>query len=411
MTANIGTAQQQRYVFDLRGETKAVANRNLEEAARIDANGDFILQEEELAEAIHDEDCCHGKHHSTEDPALMKQFKVHLEGKPNALAASYHSYQQTTDEMKALAEKYPNLCQTVSLGKTSEGRDILALRISENVGSADTDKKPGIIITGCHHAREWMSVECPLQVAHDLVEKFDSDSSIKDRVQKAEIWVIPIANPDGYEYSRETDNWWRKNRRPVGTDAMGKPTKAIGVDLNRNYWDGKAEHMELYRPKGDTPGSTGDDFSSTSDRPSSDTYRGPKGASEPETQALLGLELGHANIRGVIDHHSYSEMILYPWGHTTKPSEKDATYREIGNKINDAMGGDYEVKQSSGLYPCSGESDDCHHANDILSFTFEVGKSFQPDASEIVPMRTKVSKGNMAFIDEIIARNPIAAKP
>jgi carboxypeptidase T len=406
MTSSIGSTRQ--YTFDVRGEMRSVAGRNLEEAARIDVNGDGVLQESELAEAIHDEDCCHGKHHSTEDPGLMKQFKIHLEGKPNALAASYHSYQQATDEMRALAEKYPNLCETVSLGKTSEGRDILALRISENVGSPDTAKKPGVVITGCHHAREWMSVECPLHLSHELVEKFDSDPAIKKRVQDAEIWVIPIANPDGYEYSRETDNWWRKNRRPVVTDAMGKPTKAIGVDLNRNYWDGKAEHFELYRPKGDTPGSTFDDFSQTSDRPSSDTYRGPSGASELETKALLNLELGHANVKGVIDHHSYSEMILYPWGHTSAPCEKEAVYKAVGQKINDAMGGDYKLQQSAGLYPCSGESDDCHHANDILSFTFEVGKSFQPEASEIAPMCEKVARGNMAFIDEIIARNPVA---
>lgn len=390
------------------GQSLRVSTERLEEARAIDKDGNQVLDDTELAEAIEHDDCCHG-HHQVTDPRLMDQFKLHLMDRPNPDAKSYHSYDQAVAEMSALETQYPNLCQKVSLGKTAEGRDIWAMRITKDVQSSSSSQKPGVVITGCHHAREWMSVEIPLHVGHELVEKYATDPEVQKRVDQAEIWVIPMVNPDGYEYSRNKDNWWRKNRRPVGTDAMGKPTKAIGVDLNRNYWDGKAEHFELYRPKGDTPASTSDDFSSTSDRPSSDTYRGPSGASEVEIQSLLNLELGRPNIRGVIDHHSYSEKILYPWGISYEPSEKDALYKEIGSKLNSALGGDYQLQQSSGLYPCSGESDDCHHANGLISFTFEVGTSFQPSPSEIVPMREKVGKANMAFIDEIIARNSPAA--
>ena len=120
---------------------------------------------------------------------------------------------------------------------------------------------------------------------------------------------------------------------------------------------------------------------------------------------MLNLELGHKNVRGVIDHHSYSEMILHPWGHTYDSTGKDSIYKIVGNKLNEALGGDYEVKQSSELYPASGESDDCHHVNGVLSFTFEVGRSFQPDASQIKPMAEKVGRANLTFIDEIIARS------
>jgi len=385
-----------------RGEFRAVHASRQEEAAHIDANCDGVLQRDEMLHHLeHDHQGCH--HHAEEksDPeALLEEMECHLSRTPNPVASGYHSYEEIGQELEQLATQYPQLCSRVSLGRTHEGREIWALRI----GSCGEAQQPGIVITGCHHAREWMSVEVPLHVAHQLLDNYETDPAAKARVDKAEIWIVPCVNPDGYEHSRTQDNWWRKNRRPVEQDAMGKPTNAIGVDLNRNYCDQNPEHFVLYRPEGDTPGSTSDDWGATSDNPRSDTYRGPSGASEVEVQAVLELELGRKNIRGVLDHHSYGEMILYPWGHTDEPAPNRDLYVEIGKSLNEAMGNRYSLKQSSGLYPSSGESDDIHNANGLISFTLEVGRSFQPKPSTIAPTCELVGQANLAFIDQIVAR-------
>lgn len=401
------TIQRHSYVFhNADGRAQQVLPSRLGQAARIDANQDGILQRDELLQHLeHDHQGCH--HHSQEksDPqALVAELELHLQKKPNPSAKGYHSYEQVGQDLDGLVTKYPNLCQKVSLGKSHEGREIWALRISENIDSQEVGQRPGVVITGCHHAREWMSVEIPLHVAHKLLDNYQSDPDAKRRVQKAETWIVPLVNPDGYERSRTEDPWWRKNCRPVEHDALGNTTSAVGVDLNRNYWDGNPDHLALYRPEGDTPGSTDDDWGATSDDPDSDTYRGPAGGSEVEVRSLLQLEVGHRNVRAVVDHHAYGEMILYPWGYTEDPSPQKDLLVEIGQKLNESMGNRYNLQQSSGLYPSSGESDDMQSANGLISFTLEVGRSFQPLPTTIPATCELVGRANLTFIDEIVRR-------
>lgn len=381
-------------------------------AGRIDKDQNGELSDQELLDHIHaTESCHHAGEDDHDDQALLREFKLHLSKTRNPDAPHYHSYEEVAKELDDLQRTYPFLAQRVSLGKTHEGRDIWALKISEDVRSADTASRPGVVITGCHHAREWMSMEVPLHVAHELLDNYATDENARKRVKEGEIWIVPLVNPDGYEHSRTEDNWWRKNRRPVEHTATGQETSAVGVDLNRNYYDGNPDHLYLYRPDGDTPGSTWDNHGATSDDPDSDTYRGPAPASESETQAMVGLEVGHKNIRGIIDHHSYGNMILYPWGHTTEPCEQVELYKELGGKLNAAMDNSFRVMQSSGLYPSAGESDDAQHVNGIVTYTFEIGRSFQPNASQIGPMCEKVGRGNLKFIDEIIDRAKAGTLP
>jgi carboxypeptidase T len=108
-------------------------------------------------------------------------------------------------------------------------------------------------------------------------------------------WVAPMVNPDGHEYSRTEDRWWRKNRRP-------NPDGSFGVDPNRNY--------------GYLWGTL--DVSTSSHVPSDETYVGPHAFSEPETRAMRDLIAGE-RFRGVITYHSFSQLILYPWGYTAQP--------------------------------------------------------------------------------------------
>jgi hypothetical protein len=278
------------------------------------------------------------------------------------------------------------------------------------------------VITGLHHAREWIALEVPLYAAKTMLETSASDPAMKHRVDNAVTYFVPLVNPDGYEYSRTKDSWWRKNRQPITStpvDASPKTDKAgikgVGIDLNRNYLDSKPENFHMYRPDGDTPGSTSDD-DGASDRVSSDQYRGPAGASAPEIKALQTLETS-SNIKAAIDFHSYGKMILYPYGHSYEKAENEEQLIGIANNMSKAIKEatsaheDYEVVQSSNLYPASGSSEDFQHVNQILGFTIELSNTFAPDESEIAPTCKSLFAGQMALIDAVVAPLPTPPQP
>lgn len=378
---------------------------------------------------------------SVDEEKIVQEFKDFLQNKPLVQATGYHTYDETVQELKALTEKRPDLCEMVSLGKSVEGRDIWALKISKKPpappqqpgepgnpgqpgqpgapgdtppGSKDTSDKPGVVFTGVWHAREWIGLEVVLALARGLVENYDTDPAIKARVDNSEIWTVPIVNPDGYTYSREVNSWWRKNRNPIThtgceTNFEGNicPTgdetvKGIGVDLNRNCDDGVPEHHKYWRPPGDEPCNFYDDFYATSDDPEDDTYRGPEGASENETKAVLDLCDRRPNIKGVIDFHSYGQLIMYPWGDSYDPVENIDIYKELGQRLNASMGNKYRVMQSSDLYPCSGSSENVHHLNKRITFTIELARSFQPAVKDIEPICRDLYGVNNTFIDWVI---------
>ncbi|MDQ7824300.1 MAG: M14 family metallopeptidase [Candidatus Eremiobacteraeota bacterium] len=393
---------------------KDVHPSKIDIADKIDLNKNGVIDDRELRDYLKKQDILRDPEKcSVDEEKIIREFKDHLENKPLAQAKAYHTYDQAVEEMKALADKRPDLCKMESVGKSAEGKDIWALKISRGAGG-DTSGKPGVIFTGVTHAREWITLEVPLYFAKGLVEGYDGDEKVRKRVDSSEIWVIPMVNPDGYEYSREEDSWWRKNRNPIYkegiehnfegnlTPAGAQQPVAIGVDLNRNFHDGNPAHFELWRPKGDLPDNYYDDFSATSDDPRDDTYRGPDGASESEVKSVMNLELSRKNIKGVIDFHAYGEMILYPWAHTDEPVENVETYKALGKKLNDSMGGGYRVMQSCDLYPNSGSSENVHHVNKRMTFTVEMARSFQPSEKDIEPTCKKLDKLCNTFVDWVV---------
>lgn len=113
-------------------------------------------------------------------------------------------------------------------------------------------------------------------------------------------YVIPISNPDGFEYTRTSNRNWRKTRVPVSLTCDG-------VDPNRNW----AFNWLVADENGNLGAST---------NPCSDTYAGPSGFSEPETRLLNEYVGRHASqIDVYISFHSYAHMILYPYGNSRTP--------------------------------------------------------------------------------------------
>jgi hypothetical protein len=271
-----------------------------------------------------------------------------------SLGDTYRTYSEVISALSSLQASRPDIVKVIDIGTSVEGRTIRAVKISDNPNIEDATE-PDVLIVGDHHAREWISVEVPLRIAEYLVNNYDNQD-IFDLVNSREIWFVPLVNPDGYEHSRDVFRLWRKNRRDLGFGFFG-------VDLNRNYG---------FQFGG--PGSSGQLFR--------DTYRGPNAFSEPETKAIRDL-INSRNFTRSLSYHSYSQLILYPWGYTTDKAPDSALLRSIAEQmqslIEDVHGKRYAVQQASQLYEASGDLDDwAYGEKGILAYTIELRPPSNP---------------------------------
>lgn len=300
----------------------------------------------------------------------------------------FHSYEQTLSEFKALADAHPDLARYSTLGSSFEGREIFALKISKGA-SVDDVSKPDVLITGLHHAREWISVESPVYFANRLVSGYETDDSIKYLVDHLQIWIVPIVNPDGLTYTQSSPNdqmnfvrLWRKNRRPISSTSCSAP---VGVDLNRNY-------NYQWRALDDAPcpdycsdRSCINDDRGASDDPSSEIYRGPEPESELEVKAIKSLvDDPNRHFRAQLDYHNYSQLILYPWGYAPFETDDENTLSRLAQQMSDAVFNvdrkRYQAEQAVDLYSLTGSSIDYAYGVNHVPAPFVV--EMRPDCCD-----------------------------
>lgn len=300
----------------------------------------------------------------------------------------YHKLSDVIEKLSFYNEKYKEITELKIIGKTFENRDIYALKISKE----EKDYKPTILIVGCHHAREWMSIEIPMKIIEYLLENYEKNEVVNNWIENFEIWIIPVLNPDGFEYSIVNDRMWRKNR-VLNFD------NSRGVDNNRNYgymW-------------GLSDGSSA--------VPSSETYRGKAPFSELENQAIR--ELVYENPPSItLSYHSFSELILYPWGYTNEPPQDKELLEKIAVEMAKTTGQpndsdypgpyDYYPMQSSLLYPTSGDLTDFLYGEmGTLAYTIELNsvQEFFDPPSELIEPTWEQTKGiffvAMNYVDEL----------
>jgi len=277
-----------------------------------------------------------------------------------AADAAYHNYKETTDLLKAMAAKNPDIASVFSIGKTYEGRDIWCLRINSTSKGSAISTKPGALYIGNHHAREHLSNEVPLLLGAWLLDH-RNDADIKKYIATLDIYIIPMLNGDGAEYDIRTGSYQshRKNTRVNGD-------KSIGVDLNRNYDSWWCEQGASHSTW-------------------ADTYCGAKAFSEPESQAVRDFTLARKNLKTHISYHSYASTILYPWG--GNDADVEGPDKQIFINIATEMGklNGYHPEKSSDMYVATGDSCDwAYAAGKIYAFTIELeGRGFYPGAAII----------------------------
>jgi murein tripeptide amidase MpaA len=225
------------------------------------------------------------------------------------------------EEFVALADANPVLVKQVVIGKSVNGQDILAFKVTVAAREVPDGLRPAVLYSSAQHAREWITPEMTRRLMHHVIDGFGTDPQITALLARTELWFVPVANPDGYDYTFSTDRLWRKNLRD--NDGDGQITEVDGVDLNRNF-----------------PTRWGYDEEGSSSSPDSQTYRGTAPASEPETRALDGL-MSRMDFEFLVNYHSAAELLLYGTGwQVATPTPDDVIYQAMaGDDANPAVPG------------------------------------------------------------------------
>jgi hypothetical protein len=261
------------------------------------------------------------------------------------------------DEMYALARRNPQLVKLAVLGESHQGREYIALKLTQGARGQQDGTRPAVLYVSTYHAREWISTEVNRRLLHWYVDQWRANNrEIRNLLRDTELWFVLVHNPDGYEYTFDVERLWRKNLRD--NDENGVITNADGVDANRNH----PEHWNY-------------DDEGSSSQFSSETYRGPAPASEPETQALMSL-FDRVPFKFSISYHSFGQLLLYTQGWQVQtPSADDPIYVALtGTDDNPAVEG-FNPGVGADLYTTNGEYTDwAHAAEDALSWTPELSE-------------------------------------
>src|SRR5918999_807578 len=264
------------------------------------------------------------------------------------------------DQMYEIARESRH-AKLVRLGTTLQGREILAVKLTEDADRVRDGRRPAVLYSSLQHAREWISSEVNRRLMNWYLDEYrDDNREIERLLDDTELWFVLVANPDGYQYTFDHERLWRKNLRDNVTP--GEITIGDGVDPNRNY----PNHF-MYDEEG------------SSSIFSSQTYRGPGPVSERETQALKGL-LDRFDFAFQVNWHSAGEWLLYAEGwQTSTPTADDPIYYALsGNLDEPAIEGFHPGLSSDVLYVTNGETTDYAHAETgALAWTPELSEGCQ----------------------------------
>ncbi len=287
--------------------------------------------------------------------------------------ACYETVEESFAAAQGFATSFPSLAQWLDVGDSwqkTQGLGGYDIRVLKLTNSATGGSKPRLFINSAIHAREYTTAPLVLEFARWLVNGYGNNADATWIMDHHEVHLMLQANPDGRKKA-EGGLSWRKN---TNTNYCGATSNSRGADLNRNFsfsWN-----------------STGGQGSSGSQ--CNDTYRGPTAGSEPETQALQSYlrsifpdrrgpnqgDAAPADTSGIhLDIHSYSQLVLWPWGTTSTPAPNGTALQTMGRRL--AFFNGYTPQQSIGLYPTDGTSDGPSYGElGVAAFTIELGTSF-----------------------------------
>lgn len=310
----------------------------------------------------------------------------------DAWFANYKQLNDITAYINNIVAARPDMASPSFIGQSYEGRDMFAITISapDSIENPLADR-PAIFIFSTVHAREWIAPMTTAYFASKLIEDYDTDPRVHSILDSARIVIVPMGNPDGYQYTWTNERYWRKTRRDNGNGSFG-------VDINRNWgyeWGGQG----------------------ASDNPGDNTYHGTAPFSEPETSNLRDTALGFGDqLIAHMEYHSYSQLVMHPWGYSSiQLTEPDRTYfelltNELANEIYSVHEQSYVPQQASDLYRHAGNSPDWFYGElGITSLLIELrprNADFDPHPSNILPCAQENYNAIKRYIER--ATEPLA---
>ncbi|XP_046952798.1 carboxypeptidase A5 isoform X2 [Lynx rufus] len=203
--------------------------------------------------------------------------------------ASYHTLEEIYSWIDNFVAAHSDIVSKIRIGHSFENRSIVVLKFS----TGGPQRRAIWIDTGIH-SREWITHATGIWTAKKIVTEYGKDRTLTDLLNAMDIFMEIVTNPDGFAFTHSMNRLWRKNK------STRPGIFCIGVDLNRNWKSGF--------------GGNG-----SNNNPCSETYRGPSPQSEPEVAAIVDFITSHGNIKALISIHSYSQMLMYPYGHSPEP--------------------------------------------------------------------------------------------
>uniref|UniRef100_A0A2K6P7N7 Carboxypeptidase A1 n=1 Tax=Rhinopithecus roxellana TaxID=61622 RepID=A0A2K6P7N7_RHIRO len=225
-----------------------------------------------------------------EEQEQMFAFRSRARSTDTFNYTTYHTLEEIYDFLDLLVAENPHLVSKIQIGNTYEGRPIYVLKFSTG-GS----KRPAIWIDTGIHSREWVTQASGVWFAKKITQDYGQDAAFTAILDTLDIFLEIVTNPDGFAFTHSKDRMWRKTR------SLTAGSLCVGVDPNRN-WD------------------AGFGLAGASSNPCSQTYRGKFANSEVEVKSIVDFVKDHGNIKAFISLHSYSQLLMYPYGYKTEPA-------------------------------------------------------------------------------------------
>ncbi|XP_035645951.2 carboxypeptidase A5 [Oncorhynchus keta] len=293
--------------------------------------------------------------------------------------SNYHDIADIYSFQDMLVAENPNLVSKIVIGQSYQGRTLNVLKFS--TGGTN---RPGIWLDTGIHSREWITQASGTWFAKKIVTDYGRDAALTAILDKMDIFLEIVTNPDGYYYTHNSNRMWRKTRKP------NPGSSCVGTDPNRNWDAGFGE-----------PGSSGS--------PCSETYRGPEAHSESEVKSIVDFVKSHGNLKAFVSIHSYSQMLLYPYGYTSTPCKDQSELHDLAMKAITDLASMYGTSYRYGstintIYQASGTTVDWTYNQGIkYSYTFELRDTgrygFILPANQILPTAKETWLALMAIME------------
>ncbi|EHB08636.1 Carboxypeptidase A5 [Heterocephalus glaber] len=273
--------------------------------------------------------------------------------------SSYHTLEEIYSWIDNFVTEHSDIISKIHISNSFENQSILVLKLLAVQMYCSTSKE---ILAGPYTSQDFLQI----------VSEYGKDRVLTDILKVMDVFIELVTNPDGFAFTHSMNCLWRKNK----SSRLGVP--CIGVDLNRNWKSGF--------------GGNGSNSSSCSE-----TYHRLLPQSEPEVATIVDFVTGHGNFKALISIHSYSQMLMYPYGHSVEPISNQ---KELYSLAKDAVKALYKVHRSKYIFGsisthsvnvASGVTVDWAYDSGIkYAFTFELRDTgcygFLLPAAQIIPM-------------------------